>query len=109
MAAKSLIQKAIASNKVYMISSPWCPFCAKAKSALDQAGASGKYTVQELDQLSGDQGSAGDWKMAMRDLVGKTSVPQVWVGGNHVGGGDETSAALRSGQLQVMLKEAGVI
>jgi|OM-RGC.v1.028186998 glutaredoxin 3 len=109
MAAKQLIQKAIASNPVYMISSPWCPFCRKAKQALDEVGAAGKYTVQELDQLTPDQGSAAEWKEAMRALIGKSSVPQVFIAGEHIGGGDETAAAKRSGQLEAKLKAAGVI
>ena len=38
-----------------------------------------------------------------------TSVPRVFIGGSCIGGGDELSAAHRSGKLEGMLKEAGAL
>ena len=45
----------------------------------------------------------------MKKKTGGRSVPRVFVGGNFVGGGDETEAADRKGQLQVLLESAGAL
>lgn len=37
------------------------------------------------------------------DLVGRHTVPQVFVNGQHVGGSDDTANALSNGQLQKLL------
>lgn len=42
-------------------------------------------------------------------LTGGRSVPRVFINGKFLGGGDETAAAAANGQLETLLKEAGVI
>jgi glutaredoxin 3 len=39
-------------------------------------------------------------------LSGQRSVPNVFIGGNHLGGNDDTQAAARSGKLQKLLEES---
>lgn len=45
--AAELIRKAIAESPVIIFSKTYCPYCTKAKAALDSVGA--KYTTIELD------------------------------------------------------------
>ena len=45
----------------------------------------------------------------MRELTGGRSVPRVFIGGNFVGGGDETEAAHSDGKLQALLETAGAL
>jgi glutaredoxin 3 len=45
----------------------------------------------------------------MKQLTGASSVPRVFIGGQCIGGGDETSAAHKSGKLEGMLQEAGAL
>ena len=45
----------------------------------------------------------------MKKLTGGRSVPRVFIGGNFVGGGDETEAAHRDGKLQALLEAAGAL
>lgn len=47
MAAKELIDKAIADNKVAVFSKSYCPYCKMAKSALNETGA--KYYLLEIE------------------------------------------------------------
>lgn len=42
-------------------------------------------------------------------MTGGRSVPRVFINGKFLGGGDETAAAAANGQLETLLKEAGVI
>lgn len=61
-------------------------------------------TVLELDQR--DDGPA--IQAYLGTLTGATSVPRVFVGGKFIGGGDDTLAKQRSGELRAMLAALGV-
>ena len=45
----------------------------------------------------------------MKKLTGGRSVPRVFIGGQFVGGGDETVAAHRDGKLQALLEAGGAL
>lgn len=47
MAAKELVDKAIADNKVAVFSKSYCPYCKMAKSALNETGT--KYYLLEIE------------------------------------------------------------
>jgi glutaredoxin-like protein len=63
-----------------------CPHCTRAKQALDAAGIG--HEVLLLNQDFGDR--------TLRAVSGGTSLPQVFVNGEHIGGADELEAWLRS-------------
>jgi len=44
-----------------------------------------------------------DIQNVLLDLVGRRTVPQVFVNGQHVGGADDTVNALSNGQLEKLL------
>ena len=72
-----------------------CPFCIRAKSLLDRKGVT--YTEYAID---GDQAA----RQAMSEKAGgRTSVPQTFIDGQHVGGCDDLYALDRSGQLDALL------
>ena len=72
-----------------------CPFCIRAKALLDRKGVA--YTEYAID---GDQAA----RQAMSEKAGgRTSVPQAFVDGQHVGGCDDLYALERSGQLDALL------
>ena len=72
-----------------------CPFCIRAKALLDRKGVA--YTEYAID---GDQAA----RQAMSEKAGgRTSVPQTFIDGQHVGGCDDLFALERSGQLDVLL------
>ena len=60
--------------------------------------------VVELDER--DDGPA--IQAYLGELTGGTSVPRVFVGGKFIGGGDDTVAKQRSGELRKMLAELGL-
>ncbi|UPM49600.1 MULTISPECIES: glutaredoxin 3 [unclassified Synechococcus] len=72
-----------------------CPFCIRAKALLDRKGVT--YTEYAID---GDQVA----RQAMSEKAGgRTSVPQTFIDGQHVGGCDDLYALERSGQLDALL------
>jgi len=102
------IELLIRDNPVLMFSFTTCPFCLKAKSVLDKKGA--PYKVVELNSES--DGAA--IRAEMSDLVGRTSVPAIWIGGNFVGGcNDGPMGGIvkldESGELDAILNGLGVL
>lgn len=53
--AEEFVKVQVSSNKVVVFSKTYCPYCKKAKAALQGAGL-GEYTVIELDER--DDGDA---------------------------------------------------
>ncbi|MCY4320684.1 MAG: glutaredoxin 3 [Alphaproteobacteria bacterium] len=84
--------------EIEIYSSLWCPFCYRAKHLLKNKGAAfAEYDV--------DGEPARRSEMVSRS-GGRRTVPQIFIGGTHVGGSDELAALERAGRLDVML-EAG--
>ena len=81
---------------VRMYSTPFCPYCIQAKSLLKQRG------VQAIDEVRIDLDPAQRDQMIA--LTGRRTVPQIFIGGTHVGGCDDLVALDRSGGLLPMLQ-----
>ena len=77
----------------------WCGFCARAKQLLDKKGAA----YREIDAPNGTKERAE----AVQRSGGKTTVPQIFIGGAHVGGCDDLVALERAGKLDALLAGAG--
>ena len=85
-----------------MWSKSWCPFCTQVKQLLEKEGAS--YLAIELDTFH----EAEEIQASLAATTGQRTVPNVFVGGKHVGGCDDTVAARADGRLAKMLEGAGV-
>lgn len=73
----------------------WCPYCTRAKRLLSQKGVA----FEEYDITMG-----GPKRAEMIDRAnGRTTVPQVFIGGAHVGGSDDLAALEREGRLDALL------
>ena len=83
-----------------MFSAPDCPYCDEAKAALHEAGVA--FT----------EVAASDWQRAqLTKRTGSRTVPQVFAGGEFVGGCHDgglggTVPLLRMGLLQTMAAQA---
>lgn len=82
--------------QVEIYASPLCGFCHRAKRLLDAKGAA-------YDEISVMFRPARKREMVER-AGGRTSVPQIFVDGRHVGGCDELYALDRQGRLDALLK-----
>ena len=81
--------------EIEIYTQPWCPYCVRAKSLLDKKGA--VYT--EIDAPGGTPAR----EEARRRSGGLTSVPQIFIGGQHIGGCDDILALDRAGGLDKLL------
>ena len=72
-----------------------CPYCYMAKQLLRSKGV----TYKEIDV-----GRAPHLREEMRIKAGgRRTVPQIWIGETHVGGGDDLRAFDRAGKLDRLL------
>ncbi|KRE14859.1 glutaredoxin [Bosea sp. Root483D1] len=84
--------------QVTIYTTGWCPYCHAAKAlltkkgiAFEEIGVDGKPELrQEMTAKAG----------------GRTSVPQIFIGGRHVGGSDDLHALDARGELDPLLKAA---
>ncbi|PIE43533.1 MAG: glutaredoxin 3 [Gammaproteobacteria bacterium] len=80
--------------QVIIYTSRLCPFCIRAKKLLDAKKAA--YNEIKVD---GNPAIRSE----MVDKAGATSVPQIWIGDNHVGGCDQLVALENQGKLDALL------
>jgi glutaredoxin 3 len=84
--------------RVEIYTKAFCPYCSRAKRLLDE-----KVVVyEEFDITMGGPKRA---EMLAR-ANGRTTVPQIFIDGRHVGGSDDLWALDNSGQLDPMLASA---
>jgi glutaredoxin 3 len=81
--------------QVTIYSSDYCPYCQRAKALLRERG------VTEWEEVVVD--GKPDVRAAMAARVGRTSVPQIFINGQHVGGCDDLHALDARGGLVPML------
>ncbi len=81
--------------KVEMYSTMWCPYCAHARALLGRKGV--EFTEIDLMEEPGRRDEM------MRRAGGRTSVPQIFIDGEHIGGCDDMVALDRAGGLDPKL------
>ena len=84
--------------KIEIYTSPFCGYCARAKSLLDSKGAE----YEETDVMMDDKK-----RTEMRARANRTTVPQIFINGQHVGGSDDLAALERAGKLDALLAQPG--
>jgi len=108
-AAVEFIDSVIASRDepVVLFALEWCEFCwsvRKLFKALDVPYRS--VDLDSVDYQKDDWG--GDIRLALRERVQVPTIPQIFVGGVHLGGCTETFDAFKQGRLQALLQTNGV-
>jgi len=84
--------------RVEIYSTLFCPYCARAKILLERKGV--KYINFDIieDVSKRDE--------MLKRAGGRTSVPQIFIDGEHIGGCDELYALDRAGKLDPKLGRA---
>jgi glutaredoxin 3 len=85
----------VATVEIYTKAS--CGFCTRAKRMLDMKKV-------EYREIAVDRGGAPKEEMVQR-ANGRTTVPQIFIDGRHVGGCDDLMALEYAGKLDAMLAE----
>ncbi|GAQ87081.1 hypothetical protein KFL_003300040 [Klebsormidium nitens] len=96
------VKKKNEENPVIVYSKSWCPYCSQVKGLFRQLGVPAK--VIELDEINEEE----EVQDALYELTRQATVPNVFIGGKHIGGCDDTMALKRSGKLFELLADAGI-
>ncbi|XP_057433400.1 glutaredoxin-C4 [Lotus japonicus] len=91
------VHNTISSHKIVIFSKTYCPYCNRAKAVFKELNQV-PYVV-ELDERD-DGSKIQDYLI---NIVGKRTVPQVFINGKHLGGSDDTVEAYESGLLAKLL------
>ncbi|PIA61851.1 hypothetical protein AQUCO_00200090v1 [Aquilegia coerulea] len=101
--ALSKVKEMVTSNPVVVFSKTYCGYCNKVKQLLLQLNAT--YKLVELDVES----DGGEMQSALAQWTGQRTVPNVFIGGKHIGGCDAVMALNKEGKLVPLLAEVGAI
>jgi len=74
---------------------PFCPYCARAVNLLTKKGV----TFKEIDAPGGTPAR----EEARARSGGRNTVPQIFIGDQHIGGSDDLMALERAGKLDALL------
>lgn len=81
--------------KVRMYCTEVCPYCVRAEQLLRARG------VLEIEKIRVDL--QPELRVAMMEMTGLRTVPQIYIGERHVGGYDDLALLDRSGELAGLL------
>jgi len=81
-------------RRIRIYTTPICPYCVRAKALLRKKGAN----FEEIDVLMDRQA-----RDEMEKKSGQHTVPQIFIGDQHVGGSDDLLALDRAGALDPLL------
>ncbi len=73
----------------------WCPYCQRALALLET-----KNIIFDAIDLTND---AQELELQMYERSGRSSVPQIFIEGRHIGGYDDMAALDASGELDILL------
>lgn len=82
-----------------MYSTGYCPYCHRAKDIFKNLGL-------DFDEIEVDRNP--ELREEMMKRSGRRTVPQIFVGDEHLGGCDDLKAAQKSGDLDSMLERNGI-
>ena len=83
--------------KIEIYTTPFCGYCARAKGLLDGKGAA----YEEMDVMMDEKKRA-----EMRERSKRSTVPQIFINGQHIGGSDELAALEQAGTLDSLLAQS---
>jgi glutaredoxin 3 len=83
--------------EIEIYTQPWCPYCARAISLFAAKGVA----FREIDAPHGSP----EREASIRRSGGRTTVPQIFIDGRHIGGSDDLAALDRAGKLDPLLRD----
>jgi len=105
--AERFVRETIATQPVVMFALEWCEFCWSARKLFGQLGV--EYQSVDLDSVQyqkDDRG--GKIRAVLAQQTGAITIPQIFIGGEHVGGCTELFDAYGDGTMRRKLDEIGV-
>jgi cysteine synthase A len=85
----------------------WCEFCWSVRKMLAKYEI--PYRAVDLDSVAYQKDNkGGNIRAAIREQTGLKTIPQIYIGGKHIGGATELFDACKDGTMQKLLEENSV-
>mmetsp|Transcript_27103 Transcript_27103/g.69814 ORF Transcript_27103/g.69814 Transcript_27103/m.69814 type:complete len:103 (-) Transcript_27103:1648-1956(-) len=101
--SKQVVLNNIKENKVMIFSKSYCPFCTQVKRLYQGLGVN--FGLIELDEVE----NGAEMQSILAQISGQRTVPNVFIGGEHAGGCDDSVRMNRDGSLKKKLEAAGAL
>jgi glutaredoxin 3 len=85
------------STHITIYTTRFCPYCIRARFLLENKGVA--YRDIGVD-------ARPELRREMMERSGRHTVPQIWIGGQHVGGYEDLARLERQGRLDALIKMA---
>jgi cysteine synthase A len=104
--AAEFVSQVTESKPVVVFALEWCEFSWSVRKLFARLGV--EFESVDLDSVAyqrDDRG--GKIRAVLNDRLGSPTIPQVFIGGQHIGGCTDLFATMRDGSLQQKLEAAG--
>jgi cysteine synthase A len=92
---------------VVMFAFEWCEFCWSVRKLFKAFGI--PFRSVDLDSAEYQKENwGGQIRIALRERANAPTIPQIFIGGEHIGGCTETFDAFNDGRLQWLLRDRGI-
>ncbi|MBT4889797.1 MAG: cysteine synthase A [Rhodospirillales bacterium] len=92
------------TQPVVLFALEWCEFCWSVRKMFAELGIA--YRSIDLDSVAYQKDNlGGDIRAALLEKLGSPTIPQIFVGGEYIGGCTEIFDAYNNGSLQKLLKK----
>ena len=105
--AERFVDDVVRSEPVVLFALEWCEFCWSVRKLFARLGID--YRSVDLDSVeyqAGDRG--GKIRAVLAERTGARTIPQIFIGGEHIGGCTDLFDAWRNGSIQRRLEEQGI-
>ena len=97
-------------NPVVLFALEWCEFCWSVRKMFAEYEI--PYRAIDLESVAYQEGDmGGKLRRVIEQRTGLKTIPQIYVGGQHIGGASETFDAMRSGMMPMInsMAAAGLV
>ncbi|CAB9527580.1 Glutaredoxin-2, mitochondrial [Seminavis robusta] len=95
---RNAVEKLIKTEPMVVFSKSYCPHCVSAKQLLESHDVD-TATVREINY----EADGLETQAILYQITGQKTVPNIFVGGGHIGGNDHLHKLAKSGQLKEVL------
>ena len=105
--ATQFVDGIVVDEPVVLFALEWCEFCWSVRKFFGQLGI--EYQSIDLDSVAYQENDrGGKIRAVLADRTGSPTIPQIFVGGEHIGGATELFDAMRDGSMQQRLREGNI-
>jgi len=105
--ATQFVDATLDAEPVVLFALEWCEFCWSVRKLFGQLGI--EYQSVDLDSVAFQENDrGGKIRAVLAERIGSPTIPQVFIGGEHIGGATELFDAMRDGSMQERLRACDI-